>query len=122
MTPLRRFAVRGPPKTRAIHPHPLVVLSLRRPLQRPRASPWLLGQKDSCIQDRPLVTLPSPDAVLYPSKVYFSVVMNRRHFPYDSFATTSDRSTLVDQPTIMLRNVSQPSAKTRNTCGTTKKM
>src|SRR4051812_23615988 len=32
------------------------------------------------------------------------------------------RSTLVDQPVIMPRSVSQPSAKTRITCGTTKEM
>jgi hypothetical protein len=48
--------------------------------------------------------------------------MNRRHFPCSSFATTSDRSTLVDKPTIMLRSVSYPSAKTKITCGTTKRM
>src|ERR1700730_987054 len=112
---LRLFAVRGPPTTRAIHLHPLVVLSL----QLPRASQWRLGRKDSHLQDRPLVTLPSPVSVLYSSKVCLSVVMNRRNFPYGSFVMTPNRSALVDQPTIMLRNVSHPSAKTRITCGTT---
>src|SRR5260370_25633978 len=33
------------------------------------------------------------------------------------FAMTSDRAALVDQPKIILRNVSHPSAKTRITCG-----
>src|SRR5438552_130523 len=45
-----------------------------------------------------------------------------RSLPYSSFAVNSDRFTRVDQPTIMLRNVSHPSAKTRITCGTTKRM
>src|SRR5262249_34986174 len=34
---------------------------------------------------------------------------------------SSDLCTFVDQPTIMLRSVSQPSARTRITCGTTKR-
>jgi branched-chain amino acid transport system substrate-binding protein len=38
------------------------------------------------------------------------------------FPLTSARSTFVDQPTIMLRSVSHPSAKTRITCGTTKRI
>src|SRR4029077_18028542 len=58
------------------------------------------------------ISLPIPPS----SKVCLSLAMNRP-FPHCSFATTSDRSTLVDQPTIMLRNVSHPSAKTRITCG-----
>src|SRR6267142_6131839 len=45
-----------------------------------------------------------------------------RSLPYCSFALNSERFTRVDQPTIMLRNVSHPSAKTRITCGTRKKM
>src|SRR6266481_8952263 len=45
-----------------------------------------------------------------------------RSLPYCSFALNSERFTRVDQPTIMLRNVSHPSAKTRITCGTTKRM
>ncbi len=45
-----------------------------------------------------------------------------RSLPYCSFAVNSDRFTRVDQPTIMLRSVSHPSAKTRITCGTTKRM
>src|SRR5439155_15466451 len=35
---------------------------------------------------------------------------------------SSDLSALVDQPTIMLRSVSHPSAKTRTTWGTTKRI
>src|SRR6202022_2217466 len=68
-------------------------------------------QKSSAAFSRRQISLPVP----YLSKVC-------RPFPHCSFATTPDRSTLVDQPTIMLRNVSHPSAKTRITCGTTKRM
>src|SRR5580700_4300976 len=57
-----------------------------------------------------------------PLKVYLSVATSHHHFPYGSFATIPGFSTLVDQPTIMLRSVSHPSAKTRITCGTTKRM
>src|SRR6266478_2483866 len=54
---------------------------------------------------------------------WFSIRGSRnRSLPYCSFAANSDRFTLVDQPTIMLRSVSHPSAKTRITCGTTKRM
>src|SRR5712671_301368 len=45
-----------------------------------------------------------------------------RSLPYYSCAVNSGRFTRVDQPTIMLRSVSHPSAKTRITCGTTKRM
>src|SRR6266481_3927546 len=45
-----------------------------------------------------------------------------RSLPYCSFALNSEHFTRVDQPTIMLCNVSHPSAKTRITCGTTKRM
>src|ERR1700747_3564985 len=38
-----------------------------------------------------------------------------------SFSKPSDPSTLADQPTIMLRSLSQPSTKTRIACGTTDK-
>src|SRR6202043_4111273 len=55
------------------------------------------------------------------SKVCLSPAMNRLSH-HCSFAMAPDRFTLVDQPTIMLRNVSHPSAKTRITCGTTKRM
>src|ERR1700735_1844125 len=115
MKRLRLFAVPGPLITGAIHLHALVVLWL----QRHRVSQWPLGRKDSYLPGLPRVTLLSPVSV--PSKVSVAVSKSRRHFPYRSFAT-SDRSTLVDQPTIMLRNVSHPSAKTRITCGTTKRM
>ena len=49
------------------------------------------------------------------------LVVNRSSFHCPS-AMVSDRFTRVDQPTIMLRSVSHPSAKTRITCGTTKRM
>src|SRR6476660_5482468 len=53
----------------------------------------------------------------------FSVRSPRnRSLPYYSCAVNSGRFTRVDQPTIMLRSVSHPSAKTRITCGTTKRM
>src|SRR6266403_3563663 len=44
------------------------------------------------------------------------------YFSYRSCAITSGGSTRVAQPTIMLRKVSHPSAKTRITCGTRKRM
>src|SRR5882672_8647594 len=54
---------------------------------------------------------------------WFSVRGRRnRSLPYYSCAVNSGRFTRVDQPTIMLRSVSHPSAKTRITCGTTKRM
>src|SRR4029077_8591676 len=54
---------------------------------------------------------------------WFSVRRPRnRSLPYYSCAVNSGRFTRVDQPTIMLRGVSHPSAKTRITCGTTKRM
>jgi hypothetical protein len=53
---------------------------------------------------------------------WFSVRGPRnRSLPYCSCAVNSGRFTRVDQPTIMLRSVSHPSAKTRITCGTTKR-
>src|ERR1700756_4987961 len=39
-----------------------------------------------------------------------------------SFSKPSDPFTLADQPTIMLRSVSHPSARTRMTCGKTKRI
>src|SRR5712672_2027452 len=59
---------------------------------------------------------------MYPFR-WFSISGPRnRSLSYRSFAVNSDRFTRVDQPTIMLRSVSHPSAKTRITCGTTKRM
>src|ERR1700676_385678 len=53
---------------------------------------------------------------------WFSVRGQRnRSLPYCSCAVNSGRFARVDQPTIMLRSVSHPSAKTRITCGTTKR-
>src|SRR6266567_6223282 len=115
MKPLRLFAVCDLLMTRENHLHPLVVL----PLHRPSVSRSLWGRKESHLQGQSSVTLASLVSVLCPSKVYLLVVVSRRHFPYPSCATTSERSTLVDQPRIMLRSVSHPSAKTRITCGTT---
>src|SRR6267142_5176409 len=59
-------------------------------------------------------------SIQYPRE-YLPVLMNWLS-PQCSFAMGSDRFTLVDQPTIMLRSVSHPSATTRITCGTTKRM
>jgi hypothetical protein len=90
----------------ASHLRPPIALLLQRPqafhFQRPP------GREDWHLQGQLLLTSLSPVSVLCPSKVYLSVVLNRRHSLYDSFATTSDRSTLVDQPTIMLRSVPNP--------------
>src|ERR1700733_9342932 len=115
--PFRRLVAQIPLMTRAIHLHPRVVQSL----PRPEESLWLLGRLGLYLPGRPLVTSSSPVSVQYPSRKYLSVLMSCLS-PHCSFAMTSDRSTLVDQPTIMLRSVSHPSAKTRITCGTTKKM
>src|SRR5260370_41056391 len=53
---------------------------------------------------------------------WFSVRGQRNlSLPYCSRAVNSGRFTRVDQPTMMLRSVSHPSAKTRITCGTTKR-
>src|ERR1700736_2214725 len=100
----------------AFHPYPPLDESPQRWLE----SQWPLGLKDSYLQGPPLVTLlrlaPIPD----PSKEDPSVLLNCP-FLHRSFRW-SRPSTRVDQPTIMLRSVSHPSAKTRITCGTTKKM
>src|SRR4029077_7423765 len=98
---LRRWVVRSFPRLRAFAPS--------------------VGRKDSCLQERPPATSSHPVSIQSPSREYLSALANPLS-PHYSFAMNSDRSTLVDQPTIMLRNVSQPSAKTRIRCGTTKKM
>src|SRR5260370_23142042 len=54
---------------------------------------------------------------------WFSVRGPRnRSLPYYSWAVNSGRFTRVDQPTIMLRTVSHPSAKTTMTCRTTQRI
>src|SRR5258708_7260223 len=89
--------------------------------QWPRASRRSLGREDSYLRSRqPPVALPSPVSIRYPSREYFPVLLNCLSL-HCSFAVTSGRSTFVDQPTIMLRNVSHPSAQTRIGCGTMKK-
>src|SRR5258708_4045684 len=70
-------------------------------------------QRSLAAFSRRRISLPVPHS----SKVCLSLAVNRLSL-HCSFAT-SERFTLVDQPTIMLRSVSQPSAKTRITCGTT---
>jgi hypothetical protein len=117
MKPLRLFGVRGPLMTRTIHQHPRVVLLLLRLGE----FQWLLERQGLYLQDQPLVTSSSPVSIKYPSRESLPVLMNCLS-PHYSFAMTSDRSTLVDQPAIMLRSGSHPSAKTRITCGTTKRM
>src|SRR5712691_456112 len=102
--------------TRATHLHPRVVRSLPRPGEFQRR----LGRQGLYLQGHPLVTSSPPVSIQYP-RGYLPVLMNWLS-PQCSFAMGSDRFTLVDQPTIMLRSVSHPSAKTRITCGTTKRM
>src|ERR1035438_4337926 len=88
--------------------------------QDPRSHSQLVGevalQRSFAAFSRRQISLRVP----YGSKVCLSLVVNL--FFHCSFAMASDRFTLVDQPTIMLRSVSHPSAKTKITCGTTKKM